>query len=104
MKDWDIKIVVILYALFGSFLGFLIFTFAFGNIRFVFMGKAESLWRGPLGLAVAVAGGALAGLFAWRYRHYEFHGADAMMDSEANAMLFSKRIIVLISCVVGAYF
>ena len=104
MKDWDIKIVVILYALFGSFLGFLVFTFGFGNVRYVFLGRADSLWRGPLGLILAIGGGGIAGLLAWRHRHYEFHGADAFMDTQANARLFSKRIMILIGCVVATYF
>lgn len=104
MKDWDLKIVAVMYALFGSFLGFLIFTFGFGNIKFVFLGKAESMWRGPLGLFLALGGGAVLGLLAWRHRHVEFHGLENFTEDEASAMLFSKRIMVLISCAVGAYF
>src|SRR5688572_10028546 len=49
--------------MFGAFLGFLIFTFAFGNFEFVFMGKVESMWRGPLGLLLALGGGAVLGFF-----------------------------------------
>jgi len=104
VKDWDLKIVAVMYALLGSFLGFLTFTFGFGNIRFVFMGKAESMWRGPLGLIVALGLGAVLGLFAWRHRHYEFRVLDDFTTDEASAMLFTKRIMVLISCAVGAYF
>lgn len=101
---WDVKIVVMLYALFGSFLGFLIFTFGLGNFRYVFMGKAESMWRGPLGLLLALGGGATLGLLAWKHRHFEFHGLDDFTEDDASAILFSKRIMVLISCAVGAYF
>ena len=104
MKDWDLKIVAVLYGMFGAFLGFLIFTFGFGNIEFVFMGKVESMWRGPLGLFVALGGGAVLGLLARRHRHLEFHGLDHFTTDEASAMLFSKRVMVLISCAVGAYF
>ena len=39
LKDWDIKIVIVLHALFGAFLGFLIFTLAFDNIDYVFLGR-----------------------------------------------------------------
>jgi H+/Cl- antiporter ClcA len=104
MKDWDLKIVAVMYALLGSFLGFLIFTFAFDNIEFVFLGKVESMWRGPLGLFLALGLGAVLGLYAWRHRHYEFRGLDDFTTDEASAMLFTKRIMVLISCSVGAYF
>ncbi|HVK57610.1 MAG TPA: hypothetical protein VM735_02435 [Candidatus Kapabacteria bacterium] len=104
LKDWDIKIVILLHALFGAFLGFLIFTFGFGNIKYVFLGRAESAWRGPLGLNLALGIGAVLGLLGWRYRHHEFHGLDAFTDTEANARLFSKRVMVLISCAVATYF
>lgn len=104
MNGWDIKIVVVLYALFGSFLGFLIFTFGFGNYRYVFMGKAESMWRGSVGLFLALGIGAVLGLLAWRHRHVEFHGLENFTEDEAGAMLFSKRVMVLITCAAGAYF
>ena len=104
VKDLDLKIVAVLYGMLGAFLGFLIFTFAFGNFEFVFMGKVESMWRGPLGLLLALGGGAVLGLLAWRHRQMEFHGLEAFTENQASAILFSKRVMVLISCVCGAYF
>ena len=104
MKNLDLKIVAGLYGMFGAFLGFLIFTFGFGNIEFVFMGKVESMRRGPLGLLAALGGGAVLGLLAWRHRQVEFHGLDHFTEDQASAILFSKRVMVLISCAVGAYF
>jgi hypothetical protein len=104
VKDLDLKIAAVLYGMLGAFLGFLIFTFGFGNLEFVFMGKVESMWRGPLGLLLALGGGAVKGLLAWRHRQMQVHGLEAFTENQASAILFSKRVMVLISCALGAYF
>jgi hypothetical protein len=104
MKDIDQKIVALLYALFGSFLAFLVFTFALGGWRFVFTGKSMTILRGPVGLFISIALGAVLGWLSYRHRHYESGALGTLAQDTAGGVLLGKRIVVIISCVVALYY
>ena len=104
MKDLDKVIVAWLHPLFGAFLGFLVFTFGTGGWWFVFTGKVKSKWVGPPGLLICVGVGAVLGWIAYRYRHHEFESLTELARDDADTVLFWKRIIVTISCLVALYF
>jgi hypothetical protein len=104
MKDLDKKIVSLVHALFGAFLGFLVFTFALGGWRFVFTGRSQSTWRGPFGLLICIAIGGMLGWIAYKFRSIEFDLSGSIPQDRAGAMLFTKLLMVVGVAVVGLYF
>ncbi len=95
MKDWADKVISILYALFGAGLAFAVYCFALGGDRYVLLGRHRSFWVGPGGLSVSLALGALLGFISYIYYNREIGGPD--FESEADALLFAKRAMVVIT-------
>jgi len=105
MKDFEDKIVLVFYGMFGAFLGLLIFMFALGGWSFVFTGRPTKPWNGLVGLIICtvICGG--WGLLSYKLRNREFHsGTSSMYHDQASAILFSKQLMVIATCVAGLYF
>jgi hypothetical protein len=105
MKDFSDKIIWALYGLFGAFLGLLIFMFALGGWRLVFTGRSTRPWNGvaALILCTVISGG--WGLLSYKLRNREFHsGASSMYHDQTSAILFSKQLMVIATCVAALYF
>jgi len=105
MKDPIDKLVCAMFGLFGAALGFLVYAMALGGWRFVLLGHATKAWNGLAGLIISCAVGGVLGLVSYRFRDREFGSGDSdYYDSPATAILFSKRLIVIVTCLVGLYF
>lgn len=104
MKDIDQKVVTALFVLFGAFLGFLVFTFALGGMWFIFTGKSNGWWRGPLGLGISLVTGGILGWISYRHRHHESNALGTFARDAGGGVLLGKRIVVIVSCLVGLYY
>jgi hypothetical protein len=104
MKDLDERIVAACYPLFGTFLAFLVFTFAMGGWRYVFTGRPHSLLLGPLGLLLSIGIGATLGWLCYRHRHRQFDVIGPLAHDAATGWLLGKRLIVIATCLAGLYF
>ena len=105
MKDFEDKIFLAFYGVFGTFLGFLIFMFGLGGWRFVFTGRPTRPWNGLIALILCtvICGG--WGLLSYKLRNHEFgSGTSGMYHDQASAMLFSKRLKVIATCLAALYF
>ena len=105
MKNFENKAALAFYGLFGAFLGLLIFMFALGGWEFVFTGHHQRPWNGGVALAIClvICGG--WGLLAYKLRDQEFgSGHSNLHDSEASAILFTKRLMTVASCLAALYF
>jgi hypothetical protein len=103
--NWDDKLIGAFYCVFGGVLGFLIFMMALGGWRFVFLGHASHSWNGLLALLLCVGIGGGWGLVSYKYRDREFGGGPSRFyDDPASARLFTKRLMVIATCVAGLYF
>lgn len=105
MKDSADKVVCAFYGCFGAGLGFLIYLFACGGWHFVLTGEATKPWNGVLALITFCLLGGGWGLVAYKYSDREFgtSGSNFFNDS-ATALLFSKRLLVIATCLAGLYF
>ena len=105
MKDWEDKLICAVWGAFGAFLGFLVFMMALGGWRFVFIGRATKPWNGPVALFICVAIGCGWGLLAYKFRHREFGSSgSSLYEDPATASLFTKRLMVIATCLAGVYF
>jgi hypothetical protein len=105
MKDSTDKVVFAIYGFFGSAVGLLIFMFGLEGWSFVFTGRATTRWNGIGALIVCcVIGG------GWAFVSYMFKDREAesgnslFFTNSTNAVLFSKRLMVIATSIVGAYF
>jgi hypothetical protein len=94
----------IFYALLGGFLGLLVFLFAFGGDDFIFTGHRVGFWCGPFGLLVCSGVGLVLGALSYRYRSREFGSSRGMFQKQAEALLFTKRLMVTVGCVAAMYY
>jgi hypothetical protein len=105
VKDATDKILFVIYGLFGSVLGLLIFMFALGGWNLVFTGRATSQWNGIGALIVCCALGGGWGFVSYLLKNREFaSGSSSLFRDPASAILFSKRLMVVATSIAGAYF
>jgi hypothetical protein len=105
MKDAADKVVFALYGVFGGFLGLLIFMFALGGWSFVFTGEASRPWNGLVALIISCVLGGGWGLVAYKHSDVDLgSGALAFLGESGTAILFVKRVMVICTCLAGAYF
>ena len=103
MKNLADKVMLVFYGFFGGFLGFLIFAFALGGWRFLLTNRPPKPWNGLVALIICVVLGFGWGLVSYKFNDREF-GSGGSFESPANAMLFTKRLMVIGTCVAGLYF
>jgi hypothetical protein len=105
MKDSADKIIFVLYGFFGAGLGLLIFMFALGGWQFVFTGRATKPWNGAVALIICCVLGGGWGLVSYKFSDQEFGGGgSSFYHDPATAMLFTKRLLVIATCLAGLYF
>ncbi|MCX6895728.1 MAG: hypothetical protein NTZ16_09580 [Verrucomicrobia bacterium] len=105
MKDFTDKIMFVFYGLFGAGLGFLIFMIACGGWRFVVTGHSTKPWNGAVALVVFCVLGGGWGLVSYKFSDREFGSrGSTFWDDPATAMLFTKRLVVIATCLFGVYF
>lgn len=99
------KVMYVVYCLFGAFIGFVVYAAALDGWLFVFTGKASRPWNGLIALLLCTGIGGGWGLIAYKYYDREFGaGPSSMYHDEATAVLFSKRLMVIGTCLAAAYF
>lgn len=104
MKNVKHKIMYVVYGLFGAFIGFLVHLMALGGWGYLLTGRSKP-WNGLLSLILLVVVGGGWGVVAYRFCDREFDsGASGFYGDESSAMLFTKRLMVLLSCGVAVYF
>lgn len=105
MKDWEDKIMMGIYGLFGAGTGFLIFTFGLGGWSYLVTKRTPEPWNGLLSLILCTGLGLGWGIVAYKFRDREFgDGASSFYHDEATATLFIKRVMVIATCLAGLYF
>lgn len=105
MKDWTEKIVFAFYGMFGAAVGLLVFMFALDGWGYVFTGRATKSWNGGMALTICCLIGGGWGLAAYKWKEVEAGSqGSSFYDSPAGAILFSKRVMVIATCVIAAYF
>jgi hypothetical protein len=105
MKNLDDKIIMVFYGVFGGGLGFLIYTFGLGGMKVMVMNRAAKPWNGMLALIICVVLGFGWGIVSYKFKDREFGGGgSSLFDDQATALLFTKRLMVLLTCVAGVYF
>ena len=101
--DWEDKIILAFYGLFGGALGFLIFTFGLGGWRFLLTNRTAKPWNGLAALIICCTLGFGWGLLSYKYRNREF-GSNNRFENQATAILFTKRLMVILTCLAALYF
>ena len=104
MKDLDDKIIMAFYGVFGGVLGFLIYTFGLGGMKFLVMNRPAKPWNGLAALIICVVLGFGWGIVSYKFKDREFGGGSSLFDDQATALLFTKRLMVLLTCAAGVYF
>jgi hypothetical protein len=105
MKDITDTIVFVFYGIVGAVLGLVIFMFGLGGWRFVFTGRATRPWNGAVTLVICLLLGAGWGLVSYKLKEVEFGSRESSAyDNPATVILFMKRLMVIASCLAGAYF
>jgi hypothetical protein len=105
MKNLEDKIIFAFYGVFGAAISFLVFVMALGGWRFVLTGHSTRPWNGPVALFICLAIGLGWGLLSYKFRDREFgSGTSSLYEDEATAMLFTKRLMVIATCLAGLYF
>jgi len=105
MKNLEDKIILLFYGLFGGFLGFLIFAMALGGWRYLLTSRPAKPWNGLVALIICSALGFGWGLVSYKFRNREFEsGESSPFENQATAMLFTKRLMVIGTCLAGLYF
>jgi hypothetical protein len=105
VKSLEDKIILVFYALFGGFLGFFIFAVALGGWRYLLTNRPAKPWNGLVALIICLALGSGWGLVSYVFRNREFgSGGSSLFGDQASGMLFTKRLMVVATCVAGLYF
>ena len=105
MKDFSEVFMFVFYTLFGTVLGFLIFLCACGGWEYVFLGRSTKPWNGLFALIILCGLGSGWGFVSYKYKNREFGSRSSVFYSDpASAALFTKRLMVIATCLVGAYF
>lgn len=105
MRDATDKVMFVFYGMFGALLGLLIFMFGLGGWPFVFMGKSTRPWNGLWALVACCVLGGGWGFIAYIARQRELGSSgSSLFSDQASAVLFSKRLMVIATCVAGLYF
>ena len=105
MKDVTDKVMFVFYGFFGAGLGLLIFMFAFGGWMFVFTGHSTKPWNGAVALIICCALGGGWGLVSYKFSDREFGSSSSMFYHDSGtAILFTKRLMVIATCLAGLYF
>ena len=105
MKNWEDKIMMAFYGLFGAGLGFLIFAMPLDGWSYLFTKSPAKPWNGLGALIVCLGVGFGAGVFAYKRRDQEFgSGSSSLFQDEATATLFTKRLMVIAGCLAALYF
>jgi hypothetical protein len=105
MKDLDDKIIMVFYGVFGGVLGFLIYTFGLGGMKFMVMNRPAKPWNGLTALIICVVLGFGWGIVSYKFKDREFgRGESSFYDDAATRMLFTQRLMVLLTCAAGVYF
>ena len=105
MKDLEDKIIMAFWGVFGAALGFLIYLFGLGGMKFLVMNRPAKPWNGLTALIICVVLGLGWGLVSYKFKDREFGGGGSnFYDDPATAMLFTKRLMVLLTCAAGVYF
>ena len=105
MKNLEDKIILMFYGLFGGFLGFLIFAVALGGWRYLFTNRPASPWNGLVALVICSALGFGWGLVSYKFRNREFGSSGSgLFEDKATAMLRTRRLMVIGTCLAGLYF
>lgn len=105
MKNLEDKIILVFYGIFGGFLGFLIFAAALGGWRFLLTNRPAKPWNGLVSLIICSALGSGWGLVSYKFRNREFGSRGSnLLEDEATARLFTKRLMVTATCLAGLYF
>ncbi len=94
----------VLYGGLGAFLALLVFTFALGGDGFVFTGHSQTLWIGPLGLVACLSVGFGMGVLSYTFTDRELGSIKWPFQSQATAILFTKRLIVIGGCLAALYY
>ena len=105
MKSFQDKVTIVLYCGICTGLAFVIYVLLAGGFRFVFLGEAESFWKGPFGLLISLGVGVFLGWTCFKFQHREF-GPDLsdFQDSRGDAFLFTKRLMVIAGAVAALWF
>lgn len=99
------KVMYVLYCLFGAFIGFLVYAAALGGWLFLLTGKADRPWNGLVALLICLTLGGGWGLVAYKFHDREFgSGSSNYYGDPATGILFSKRLMVIGTCLAGLYF
>jgi len=104
MKNLEDKIIMAFWGVFGAALGFLIYLFGLGGMKFLVMNRPAKPWNGLTALVICVVLGLDWGLVSYKFKDREFGGSSNFSDDPATAMLFTKRLMVLLTCAAGVYF
>ena len=105
MKDLEDKIILVFYGLFGGFLGFLIFAVALGGWRFLLTNRPPKPWNGLVALILCSGLGFGWGLVSYKFRNRELGSrGSSLFEDQATGILFTKRLMVIATCLAGLYF
>jgi hypothetical protein len=105
VKDVEDKIVLVFYALFGGFLGFILYAVALGGWKFLLIGRPAKPWNGLVALIICSVLGLGWGAVSYKSRNREFGSRGSnFFEDQATAMLFTKRLMVVATCLAGLYF
>ena len=107
MKDFTDKFMLVFYGLFGAGLGFLIYLLPLSGWEYLFIGQTRSTkpWNGAVALIILCVLGGGWGVVSDIYKDREFGSRSSMFYYDpASAALFSKRLMVIGTCLVAVYF
>jgi hypothetical protein len=104
MKDWIDWMILAFWALFGAFLGFLIFAVALGGWKYLVGLGHPKPWNGLASLLIHTGLGFGWGLLSYKYRNRELGSYPRAFKDRSTGMLFTKRVMVIASCLAGVYF
>jgi hypothetical protein len=98
-------VMLAVYGIFGAFLGFLIYVFAWGGFRLLLAGERYNQSTEVIALLLCLFIGAGWGLFAYKYKHHEIGAAGSTFyHDQPTAILLSKRLLIIGTCLAGLYF
>lgn len=105
MKDWEDKIMMAFYGLFGAGAGFAIFAIPLNGWELLVTKGSVKPWNGLLSLVLCTGLGFGWGIVAYKFRDREFgDSGSSFYHDEATARLFIKRVMVIATCLAALYF